>query len=406
MADGVDPDLRGFDSYELKLGDELRGERASKGKSLLDVQRDLRIRAEYIAAIENADSNAFPNDGFAAGYIRSYARYLDLDADDVYNRFCEESGFEGFAPQTSVEPTFGNESKPASSTRSVDDLVVSTRFAPANARAARIDLGASIRGVASVAVLFALVGGLGFGGWTVLQNLQRVGFAPLPTAPEVVVSAPDIFSAEPVEAVKASAAQTDSERQTLAEFYAEQEISAPTFEPRDGPIASIDPDDAGIYAPPSPEPAIQIVSDIDAPKTDAEFDAEIASALADAVAEVAARDETVNVYATAEAWVRVSDATSRVLFTGILAKGDRFVLPDEAAAPILRAGNAGSVYLGVGADVFGPLGEGPVVAKNVRLTPEAIRESYPVARDVDLPPLQHAQADELQKAEMAALPQE
>ena len=44
------PELKGFDSYELTLGDELRGERASKGKSLLDVQRDLRIRADYIVA--------------------------------------------------------------------------------------------------------------------------------------------------------------------------------------------------------------------------------------------------------------------------------------------------------------------------------------------------------------------
>ncbi|NHX28447.1 DUF4115 domain-containing protein, partial [Escherichia coli] len=42
---------RGFDSYELKLGDIMRGERATLGKSLLDVQRELKIRATYIAAI-------------------------------------------------------------------------------------------------------------------------------------------------------------------------------------------------------------------------------------------------------------------------------------------------------------------------------------------------------------------
>ncbi|MDG1969789.1 MAG: helix-turn-helix domain-containing protein [Paracoccaceae bacterium] len=81
------PEMKGFDSYELTLGDELRGERASKGKSLLDVQRDLRIRADYIDAIENSDASAFPFAGFAAGYVRSYARYLDIDPDDVYRRF-------------------------------------------------------------------------------------------------------------------------------------------------------------------------------------------------------------------------------------------------------------------------------------------------------------------------------
>ena len=31
--------LKGFDDYELKLGDIMRGERATLGKSLLDVQR-------------------------------------------------------------------------------------------------------------------------------------------------------------------------------------------------------------------------------------------------------------------------------------------------------------------------------------------------------------------------------
>ncbi len=46
---------RGFDDFELRLGDILRGERATLGKSLLDVQRELHIRAAYIAAIENGD---------------------------------------------------------------------------------------------------------------------------------------------------------------------------------------------------------------------------------------------------------------------------------------------------------------------------------------------------------------
>ena len=96
------PELKGFDSYELTLGDELRGERASKGKSLLDVQRDLRIRADYIDAIENADASAFPFAGFAAGYVRSYARYLGLDPDWAYATFCEEANFVSL---TSLEKT-------------------------------------------------------------------------------------------------------------------------------------------------------------------------------------------------------------------------------------------------------------------------------------------------------------
>ena len=54
----------------------MRGERATLGRTLLDVQRDLRIKAAYIAAIENADPAVFPNPSFIPGYVRSYARYL------------------------------------------------------------------------------------------------------------------------------------------------------------------------------------------------------------------------------------------------------------------------------------------------------------------------------------------
>ena len=43
--------LRGFDDYQLCLGDILRGERATKGKSLLNVQREIKINAKYILSL-------------------------------------------------------------------------------------------------------------------------------------------------------------------------------------------------------------------------------------------------------------------------------------------------------------------------------------------------------------------
>ena len=104
MADG---DFRfvvnGFDSYDIRLGEELRGERATLGKSLLNVQKDLRIKAAYIAAIENCDLNAFPNKGFIAGYVRSYARYLNLNPETTFERFCLESGYSNSIHNKSVK---------------------------------------------------------------------------------------------------------------------------------------------------------------------------------------------------------------------------------------------------------------------------------------------------------------
>ena len=84
---------KGFDDFDLRLGDLMRGERATMGKSLLDVQRDLKIKATYIAAIENADVSAFETQGFIAGYVRSYARYLGMDSDWAFAKFCQEANF-------------------------------------------------------------------------------------------------------------------------------------------------------------------------------------------------------------------------------------------------------------------------------------------------------------------------
>ena len=58
--------LKGFDDYEVRLGDLLRGERATLGKSLMDVQRELRINANYISAIENCDYGAFETPSFVS----------------------------------------------------------------------------------------------------------------------------------------------------------------------------------------------------------------------------------------------------------------------------------------------------------------------------------------------------
>ena len=86
-------ELRGYDHYEVTLGDEIRGERASMGKSIADVERDLRIRRDLLLAIENCDLSGVANPSLLPGYVRSYARYLGMDVEEFYARFCAGSGF-------------------------------------------------------------------------------------------------------------------------------------------------------------------------------------------------------------------------------------------------------------------------------------------------------------------------
>ena len=174
-------ELRGFDSYPITLGDEMRGERASLGKSLEDAERDLRIKARLIVAIENCDLEGFPNKGVVPGYVRSYARYLGMDPEDCYQRFCQESGFQ--SPATAMLGAGGSRAQQAP-VRGFGAELARSRFAAPPMRnrfQARVSLGA----LTSTAALLALIAGLGYGGYALLQDIQRVGFAPIPEAPVI-----------------------------------------------------------------------------------------------------------------------------------------------------------------------------------------------------------------------------
>ncbi|HHC29223.1 MAG TPA: DUF4115 domain-containing protein, partial [Rhodobacterales bacterium] len=176
----------GFDSYDLRLGDTMRGERATLGKSLLDVQRELKIKATYVAAIENADVKAFETPSFIAGYVRSYARYLGMDPEWAFEAFCAESG---------VQPTHGlaPQAKPQAAEKPVhggDPLAnPNASFVP---RPASVLDGIEPGAVGSVAVLIALVGVLGYGGWTLLKEIQKVDFAPVEQAVGVMDEMPGL----------------------------------------------------------------------------------------------------------------------------------------------------------------------------------------------------------------------
>ena len=85
--------LQQFDKCEATLGDIMRGERATLGKTITDVRLELRLSKKYILAIESGDISAFRCLKFVPGYVRSYAHYLGLNPDQAFATFCIETGF-------------------------------------------------------------------------------------------------------------------------------------------------------------------------------------------------------------------------------------------------------------------------------------------------------------------------
>jgi hypothetical protein len=350
---------RGFDDYQISLGDILRGERATLGKTLLDVQDDLRIKSKYLAAIENCDADAFETSGFVAGYVRSYARYLNLDADQVFETFCAESGFEAVNASMAARGTAKPQSRSASLRPNTQgDPILSATIANRPAKAGMFD-DISLAGIGSVFVLLAMVGGLTYGGWRVLEEVQRVQFAPTNDAPGLA-AAVDPLSAQgqPMQDEKIVIVGEDlASNSQLQDLYRPQELELPQLVSRDGPISEIDPDVFGTFA---------MVEEPIVPIDPIEVETVV----------VAAAPPPVDVYAVKPAWVRIFMPDGTILFEQILDAGDRYRVPPDLEGPLLRAGNSGSVYLQVGDETYGPVGKGNGVARKVALSEPSAKEKY------------------------------
>ncbi len=69
------------------LGAELRAARENRDLSLAQVEKQTRIRIHYLAALEADEYAELPSAVQARGFLRNYARFLGLDADNLEARF-------------------------------------------------------------------------------------------------------------------------------------------------------------------------------------------------------------------------------------------------------------------------------------------------------------------------------
>ena len=398
---------KGYDDYEISLGDMMRGERATLGKSLLDVQRELKIKAAYIAAIENADPAAFETPGFIAGYVRSYARYLGLDPDRAFASFCAESGFQPAHGMSAAASGGRRPSPQAPVTLAAERDIFADRSLPyvpaGDAVLSRIEPGA----VGSVAVLVALIAAVGWGGWSVLQEMQRVTLAPVDEGPVLT----DIDPLAPAEEGLAEAPEAGPpEPDALDRLYRPRALDVPVLVARDGPIAALDPDATGALAEVELDPRRDQVApprfltqarEEPEPEAPDAIDGAVMAALSEAGEasdpDAAAEEEATQPQVVADAggqvvlvavrpsWVRVRAADGTVVLEKIMETGETYAVERTEAPATLRTGNAGALYFSVGGQTYGPAGEGPTVVSDVALSSEALTEGFALA-DLDADP--------------------
>lgn len=367
---------KGFDDFEIMLGDVMRGERATMGKSLLDVQRELKIKAAYIAAIENADASAFDTPGFIAGYVRSYARYLGLEPEWAFATFCKESGFTTAHGMSSAASSPRSAREDRSYGGQGPDIFArsKTPFIPTNeSMFARVEPGA----IGSILVLGALIAGLGYGGYSVLQEVQKVQMAPVENVPVVVADIDPLagvgFTEDDAVMATASslAAFTPPTSDVIDRLYRPQALETPVMIARDGPISTLDPASIGALAPYEEGTSAAVLAAL--------VEAEANTALGSSVQVTEPPMPGVQVVAVRPAWVRVQSADGTVIYETIMNAGDIFDVPQTEEPATLRVGESGAVYFQINGEHFGPVGERGVVTSNVALSVENLTDTYQVA---------------------------
>jgi cytoskeletal protein RodZ len=86
-----------------RIGQQLREARESKPLTLDQVSREIRIRTRYLKALEEGNLGELPSAVHVRGFLRSYADFLGLNADELLNALRQPEGSD--LPETQDQKT-------------------------------------------------------------------------------------------------------------------------------------------------------------------------------------------------------------------------------------------------------------------------------------------------------------
>ena len=369
--------IRGFDDYVLRMGDLMRGERATLGKSLLNIQQDLKINAKYIAAIENYDKSIFNSTGFIPGYVKSYAGYLGIDPEWAFSQFCIESGFEVIdvlsasekKPQkVKIGRKFNNFKNRSSSSFSIfreSEKSFFSRFEP------------EVFG--SIAVLMILIGILSYGGFVVFRQIQQVRLVQI-DQPFGSFSADlnDSFSEQMIVNKKVAGNGFES-KPVIDDLYRPDILEEPILTPRDSKIGDL---------------IAELLEDM---PTDLSTEVDINHPILRPSVQVAKlADSQITIFAVKPSFLQISSNDGTIVFDKILDQGEHYTVSTSNNLMSLKAGRSGSVFFTIDNKAYGPLGTGNAIIKNVHLDIQYLLDNFKLA-DLKKDPILESIVVELDK---------
>ncbi|MEQ8349623.1 MAG: DUF4115 domain-containing protein [Sneathiellaceae bacterium] len=414
-----DPDARGTGIYS-GIGDVLRQARERRGLSLEEVAAHLRISESYLAAIERGRFTQLPGRSYVLGFLRSYGKFLDLNADKVIAQYKAEDD-DNFARKQQLKfPTVRPEGRtpglwllpvvmivaaigylgwygwktqlvtfedivpdvparllaeaPATDTASATDT------APTDTAPAMDTAGAAERARGESAMQTAALLDRRDGNGTPNGEMRLAGPGAARTGDAQPGTAPT--GAGVADTGATGAAPADAQRTAGTAPADSGPVPGGAAEEPDLPPETDTADSTASAAPP-PLPSDPRPQDpagaADAAASGSRAGMAIAS-LPPAGAQAATvppgrvfgnDDARVILRASADTWVQVEDAQRNLLLTRVLKAGDVYRAPNQPGL-VLMTGNAGGLVVEVDGAAIPSLGPRGAVRRNVSLDPERL----------------------------------
>jgi cytoskeleton protein RodZ len=316
-------------------GDLLRQQREALGLELQDVADELKIKPNYLAALEAGRPDLLPGPTYAIGFVRAYGEHLKLDGNEMLRRFKAESAALDTRPDLAFPMPLGEHSMPGGS-------------------------------MLLVALILALCG---YGTWYYLSTGERSHPERIAEVPDVLLSPAAERAADAATFPSAAISAPEPGPAVVADAAAPPSPQ-PAPDPETAPVgasaaaaAPMPPEStAAAHAAASPPPPGGVAVAADLPPA-AQGDEPRAYGAVDRPARVVIR-------ATADSWVQIRDTDQSTLFTRVLKAGESYRVPDRPGIS-LRTGNAGGIEITVDGQPAPPIGPNGAV-RNVPLEPQSL----------------------------------
>ena len=403
------------------IGQALRNARISAGMDVSDVAAHLRIRTNFLAALEDGRADAMPGVTYAIGYVRTYSAFLGLDPEDAVKRFKQEAA--GLQPPTQLSfPSPAPEGKvPGAgvmvaaavlatiayagwyvlSERGVtlDDIVpaVPERLAelitsdPALAPQQITPAPSTDTSATPPVSTYAQANPDGSG--KIDRRATSEVQAPTPAAdgaadvvaltqpPSTQDIAPAPTAIEPRRVTGSGGPREDMPQVARAPIppvgiaaQAPATATSPTSSSADVATSAIDtaaPASVGT-ATPSEQTAARPPSLVSSSEAAVPSAPEIPAAPGVSASAPAVPDTGVVVRANGDSWVQIKDPSGNTLFTRVLNNGDIYRVPNQRGLT-LDTGNAGTLNILVDGEAIPALGGFGDVVRNISLDPTALK---------------------------------